>query len=211
MRLIFIGDIHGCYDELTRLLARVDPQRGDRVISVGDIVSKGPSPERCLALWRERGYLAVLGNHEERALAAGDPLARYFRNWPRHLDFPDQGVAVVHGGVLPAKKFTSRRMDEQAATLTTLRHLRSENGEWMPVPKNHELSGDRFWSELWDGDRTIVYGHTPREEIRRDRKAIGLDTACVYGGKLSSAIWSRGGWEMLSVPAARSYAARSRK
>src|SRR5215212_9572932 len=43
-RLIFVGDIHGCYDELRELLGRVAPTAADVVISVGDMVRKGPNP-----------------------------------------------------------------------------------------------------------------------------------------------------------------------
>ena len=34
-RTVVVGDIHGCYEELLYLLARVGPTDGDRVISVG--------------------------------------------------------------------------------------------------------------------------------------------------------------------------------
>lgn len=48
MRTLVIGDIHGCYDELLDLLriARIGP--GDGVVSVGDLVDRGPKSGR---LW----------------------------------------------------------------------------------------------------------------------------------------------------------------
>ena len=39
-RTIFIGDIHGCFEELVELLDILHIQPADRVISVGDMVNK---------------------------------------------------------------------------------------------------------------------------------------------------------------------------
>ena len=41
-RIIAIGDVHGCVDELQLLLKRVNYQPGDVVIFLGDLVAKGP-------------------------------------------------------------------------------------------------------------------------------------------------------------------------
>ena len=47
-RIIAIGDVHGCVDELQLLLKRVNYQPGDVVIFLGDLVAKGPdSAARC--------------------------------------------------------------------------------------------------------------------------------------------------------------------
>jgi Icc-related predicted phosphoesterase len=40
-RTIVIGDIHGCFDELTDLLNLVKLQRDDRVVAVGDLIVRG--------------------------------------------------------------------------------------------------------------------------------------------------------------------------
>ncbi|HEX4508730.1 MAG TPA: metallophosphoesterase, partial [Burkholderiaceae bacterium] len=69
-RTLFVGDVHGCLDELTALLrlAAVDDAR-DRVILVGDVTAKGPDSQGVLALIREHGYRAVLGNHDAKVLS----------------------------------------------------------------------------------------------------------------------------------------------
>lgn len=210
LRYITIGDIHGCYDELAELIDRISPAEDDVVISVGDIVRKGPAPEKCLDLWRDRGWLAVLGNQEEKVLSSvsdiRSELISWIRTWPLFLDFPEAALLVVHGGLLPDTEISAEAIGAQVATITTLRYLRDENGKWSAVPKGQEREGDRFWTELWKGPRTIVYGHTPRPEVRRDAKAIGLDTACVYGGRLSAAILEDATWTFASVTARRQYA-----
>ncbi len=80
-----IGDVHGCYEELTRLLGRLGYRlasggaaaahpAGRRVIFVGDLVDRGPATPAVLRLamgMTEAGSaLVVAGNHEARLLKA---------------------------------------------------------------------------------------------------------------------------------------------
>ena len=54
-RYLFIGDVHGCIDELRELLDRAELREDDIVVSLGDLVRKGPDPAGCVRLIRERG------------------------------------------------------------------------------------------------------------------------------------------------------------
>jgi serine/threonine protein phosphatase 1 len=40
-RTMVIGDIHGCYDELTMLLEEARFSQDDKVVAVGDLTVKG--------------------------------------------------------------------------------------------------------------------------------------------------------------------------
>lgn len=51
---------------LQELLESASPETV--IVSVGDLVNKGPDSRGCLVLARERGVIAVRGNHEEAAL-----------------------------------------------------------------------------------------------------------------------------------------------
>ena len=66
-----VGDLHGCRRELDLLLEqhKFDPQQ-DLLISVGDIIDRGPDSLGCLALLQEPWFRCVRGNHEEMALSA---------------------------------------------------------------------------------------------------------------------------------------------
>ena len=68
-RLVIIGDVHGCKDELVRLLDKVsfDPAT-DHLIFTGDLLSKGPDSFGVVDLARELGASCVRGNHEDRIL-----------------------------------------------------------------------------------------------------------------------------------------------
>ncbi len=60
------GDIHGSFSCVQRFLdgVKFDTSK-DRLISVGDIVDRGPENEKCLEFLYEPWFFAVKGNHEE--------------------------------------------------------------------------------------------------------------------------------------------------
>ena len=64
-RDFILGDMHGCYDLFEAELEKVsfDPAC-DRVISVGDLIDRGPNSLACLRLLKEPWFHAVRGNHE---------------------------------------------------------------------------------------------------------------------------------------------------
>jgi len=61
---VVIGDIHGCFDELMDLLDKVGPPEDARIISVGDMVDRGPKSPEVTAFFMHES--AVLGNHERK-------------------------------------------------------------------------------------------------------------------------------------------------
>ncbi|MGF1513466.1 MAG: metallophosphoesterase family protein [Elainellaceae cyanobacterium] len=69
-RQIIIGDVHGQYDGLIRLLNAVSPTSDDHVYFLGDLIDRGPKSAQVLALVRQQGYISLLGNHEQMLLDA---------------------------------------------------------------------------------------------------------------------------------------------
>ncbi|XFA73898.1 metallophosphoesterase [Thermosynechococcaceae cyanobacterium Okahandja] len=67
-RQIFIGDVHGHYEGLCRLLELVAPRAGDRLYFLGDLVDRGPNSAAVVELLRQEGYATVRGNHEDMML-----------------------------------------------------------------------------------------------------------------------------------------------
>jgi hypothetical protein len=65
-----IGDIHGCAEALTTLVAKLPP--ADRLVFCGDLINRGPGIEAAMDLaWElvERGRAVWLrGNHEAELL-----------------------------------------------------------------------------------------------------------------------------------------------
>lgn len=197
-RLIAIGDIHGCATEFEMLLDKVRPGKNDRVILLGDLVNRGPDSSRVLDLAREHATAALLGNHELRLLnfrKTDDPshlkradyetlkLMRskdwdYLEAMP--LTYYDDALDVVfvHGGFLPDKPW-----HRQTARVVTRIQVVDKSGE---PRKRSEAPGAPHWSELWSGPPFVVYGHTPRPDVSRQKWSLGIDTSCVMGGALTA-------------------------
>src|SRR5262245_45817434 len=79
MRILAIGDIHGCHTALVNLLKEVRPQAEDRVVFLGDYIDRGPASrqviETLLELKKRCSAIFVRGNHEVMVLdARHDPL-----------------------------------------------------------------------------------------------------------------------------------------
>ena len=94
MRLLAIGDIHGCADKLTNLLAKVAPTTDDRVIFLGDYIDRGPDSKNVideLLLFKREFPTTIFlrGNHEQLLL---DSLAELsiIENWKVLRDYPYQ-------------------------------------------------------------------------------------------------------------------------
>lgn len=199
-RLIAIGDIHGCHKEFEELLDRLDLHDDDRLVLLGDLISRGPDSGRVVELARKHATVALLGNHELRHLnyrRTDDPthLKKYDyatmeqlrgKDWDyletMRLTYedPELGVVFVHGGFLP-----DRPWQRQPARIVTRIQVVGPDGE---PHKRSEMPDAPHWSTLWSGPPFVVYGHTPREEVARTKWTIGLDTSCVLGGALTAYI-----------------------
>jgi serine/threonine protein phosphatase 1 len=61
-----IGDLHGSFSAFENLIKNLNfNPESDRIISVGDLVDRGPDSLKCLGLLRQPWFHAVLSNHEQ--------------------------------------------------------------------------------------------------------------------------------------------------
>ncbi len=191
-RTIIVGDVHGCRRELEQLLDRIRFSSGDRLVFVGDLIARGPDSLGVLDVARRTGALIVRGNHEQKLLDWYEDdetelgrthleVARAMRDvdWtlletsPLWLDLPEHGARVVHAGVQPGVSI--ERQDPN-----TLMRIRTVGKKKIP------------WGELYRGAPQIVFGHNALGGLQMHPWATGLDTACVYGGRLSAMVLREG-------------------
>jgi diadenosine tetraphosphatase ApaH/serine/threonine PP2A family protein phosphatase len=212
-RTIVLGDIHGCFDELIDLLDQLKLHRDDRLIAVGDLIVKGPKNREVLDLFiGDKRFRSVVGNHDRiiRQKLRGEPVrlskeqrtvlrelevqrekyAAYLRSLPFTIDLGRH--LVVHAGLRPGVA-----LDKQMATdMTEIRTMGADPPNRRGLP----------WYAVYRGPHTVVFGHWPARAPRRSANAIGLDTGCVYGGRLTAYVVETG--EFVSVPARDKYAGK---
>jgi len=203
-RTIIIGDVHGCSRELEQLLERLHAGPGDNLVFVGDLVNRGPDSTGVLRLVRELGARSVLGNHEQRLIAArvsraqgktgprlGSSLERLMselseEDWrqieamPLKIDLPEHGLRVVHGGVVPGVPF-------EALEPSIVTRIRSIADDGTPSEK-----WGTPWGARYTGPPHVVFGHNARAVPQLHPDATGLDTGCVYGGRLTALVLAAG-------------------
>lgn len=227
-----IGDVHGCADELVRLLDRLGYETdgttfthpgGRRALFVGDLVDRGPASDRVLeiamAMVEAGAALCILGNHENklsRALAG-------------------RNVTVSHGLAETLEQLEARPAEFTARVASFIDGLVShyvlDEGQLVVahagLPERYQgrasgrvrsiaLYGDtdgetdefglpiRYpWAEDYRGRATVVYGHTPVPEAEWLNNTICLDTGAVFGGRLTALRWPEK--ELVSVDADREY------
>ena len=218
-RTILIGDVHGCLPELERLLREIDVDpTADRVILVGDLTAKGPDSPGVVALAREQGFSAVLGNHDAKVLSLrragaldatrgaepgthahvaarlGGGDWRYLEELPLYLSLPELATLVVHAGFVPGVP-----LPEQPRHL--LLNMRSITPKGEPSKRVHDGVP---WGSRWPGPAHVVFGHDAVRGLQKHPYATGLDTGCVYGNALTGLILPER--RLVSVPARRAYA-----
>lgn len=250
-RVICIGDVHGCLDELKELVDGIGPDpENDRVIMVGDLVDRGPDSAGVVRYVREQGFDCVAGNHdnkfarfyqhEKKRLASlnkkgtkslyknpmrlrddkrktYDSLTDTERQWlcdlPDFIHLPDYNLLVVHAGVQPG-------VDPLMQAGNVYRHCRYVNVNTGKLenldtttfaqPKNSEL-----WGDLYDGKLDIIHGHhvgdMEKPLIKQNKnggRAIGIDTGCCFGGRLTAYVIGWTGDSFIQVKAKKEHYVR---
>jgi len=209
-RTIVVGDIHGCYDELMALMKKVDLQDNDRVVAVGDLITKGPKNREVLNLFiSDKRFTSVIGNHDltlrrrwngedvklkdaqketnKELKADRDKFTVFLNSLPFIIELENH--LVVHAGLRPQVALHSQTTSD----LTRLRTLGPDRESDHGTP----------WYHVYQGEKTVLFGHWPAPEPRRGPKAIGLDTGCVYGYNLTAYIIETG--EFVTVQAGKPY------
>jgi len=64
MRCAFISDVHSNFEALAAVVKEIDRLGIKKIFSAGDIIGYGPDPGSCIDLFRRRGIVSVLGNHD---------------------------------------------------------------------------------------------------------------------------------------------------
>lgn len=95
---------------------------------------------------------------------------------PLYLEIPEVNAVVAHAGIKETYIGQKRKKVKSFVLYGDTTGEFYDNG--MPVRRD--------WAAHYQGDRWIVYGHTPVREPRFKNKTVNIDTGCVFGGALTA-------------------------
>ena len=196
VRMIAVGDIHGCAHALERLLAAIELTPQDTIVFLGDYMDRGPNSKRVLEIVIELSeqfqVIPLLGNHEIMMLdAVKESITRDL--W---LQFGGQQTIESYGGDFT--NIPTEHLDFMRQCLPfyeTEDHL-FVHANYLPgSPLAGQEDQIRYWTHLSDflpgphksGKRVIV-GHTPQTHggILDFGHLVCIDTYCFGGGNLTA-------------------------
>jgi bis(5'-nucleosyl)-tetraphosphatase (symmetrical) len=216
-KVIIVGDIHGCLDELKDLLLKCSyNEKNTTVILVGDLVNKGPYSVETVQFARNNGFHCVLGNHDIKAIEKHNAYVQgkeipskyayvsnftiddinWFKTRPFTIHIPEYSCIIVHAGLLPGVDLHLQKEED----LTTMRNIcLGSNGI---LESQERAKKGENWASLWKSPPHVYYGHDSKRGFQQHEYATGLDTGCCNGQKLTAVILpSR---EIVSVDARKS-------
>lgn len=127
MNVLVIGDVHGCYHTLKKMVEEHwNPER-EVLVQIGDIINKGPHSTECVQYWRslETKYgrdmvIMIRGNHEQAFIDKShegtselenqkleddallhDVKPSNMRDWFAQLPlaWENESILITHGGI----------------------------------------------------------------------------------------------------------------
>ena len=205
-RDFLIGDVHGEFSRVEELLATVGfKPEADRLISVGDLIDRGPDSDQALEWIARPWFHAVIGNHELMAMAhacnGGEDAAMHVMNggeWMAAMD-PElkeeyaeafarlplaielqtaRGpIGVVHADIPPGMSWSALAAELEAGDRSSANWLL-----W---------SRERLRAATEDGGtpdvvgiRRVYVGHTPLKKPASVGNVCFIDTGACFGGPM---------------------------
>lgn len=206
-RLFVVGDIHACPSELNSLLeymkGKLSLGSNDLVVFIGDYIDRGPDSKAVLETlvdFRKEFPSAVFlkGNHEDMLLGylglGGTLGANYMYNggvqflMSYKLSSVDPPSEII--GKLPAEHLEFVKTLERGLVVGDFILVHAGLNPLAELEQQEERDlfwiRDEFIMNIHRFEKTVVFGHTPYEEIMVSPPyKIGIDTGLVYGNKLS--------------------------
>lgn len=195
-RLFAIGDVHGCFDSLKKLIeTKIQLQKSDKLILLGDYIDRGNKSKEVIDYIielqeKEFDIVPLLGNHEAMLLDAFDN-ERNISQW------------IYNGGNETLKSFEIESITsidpKYLKFFKELKYYYSlDEFLFVHAGFNNEIVNpfDDYFCMLWKcredynhsllKDKTIVHAHCPvtsaicDKRIRDNLDVINIDTGCVY-------------------------------
>lgn len=218
MKYYVFGDIHGREDMLAVLLNNVldDEDYGQleqgnsstlRVIFLGDYIDRGPQSKQVLELVRAlqdeypEAVFPLRGNHEDMAvdsIKGSDHFYNFIMNGGKQTlesfgtsEFPQEWIDWIENKTslyYASPSFFFCHAGGLRRDLPIFKKDLDANGKFVLAQHKHSLIWERTDSDYDFGPR-IVHGHTPIKDILHKNNRTNIDTAAVFGGRLTCGVF----------------------
>jgi len=209
-----IADIHGMLNKLKNLLEKIQPTNKDTLVFLGDYIDRGPDSfeliEFLINLKNKFDCIFLQGNHESMlyeymvgcgAVAylsngGGETIESYKRNGfdiSDSIESSERGIPESHANFF----------DELSMLYETPGYifvhagikLIYENDTYKCADSSKQDENSLLWSRefhrfgrcVYKGPKTVIFGHTPWDDVRITDFAVCIDTGACYpqSGKLT--------------------------
>lgn len=203
-KLYAVGDLHGCYNLLMNKLQQIgfDFEK-DHLVSVGDLVDRGPQNLQCIELLSQPWFSAVRGNHEDlcvQGLHNESAKRCHIANggeWFYMLD----GQAMYNIAHVFAQLPIAIEVEHKGKRFGFV-HGHIEQNNWDDFNNNRGISAFRDPAQLamWGRDRidtdslqythvqgvdAVIMGHTVTQRPFKRDNCYFIDTGAVHYGTLT--------------------------
>ncbi len=192
-RIIVIGDIHGCFDELQELLRQIDLQINDRIIALGDIIDKGNKSKEVYGFLRNRpNTQVIIGNHERKHInqffSYSQEIVKVqfgeeypaFLAWLQTLDYYVElpQAYIIHAGMTHDTPINDQKDEVLCGSTAGERFLEKKYGE------------GTYWTDYYTNEKPAIYGHhVVGENPHIKNNTIGIDTGACHGDYLTAIVF----------------------
>lgn len=214
MKIAVIGDVHGCVKTLKALDNKI-PEDYIRVFA-GDLIDRGPNSKEAVEYIIQKGYLCVLGNHEDMMLdfllhkRAGSREPFFYNGGKETLESYGYHFNQTEYEQDPVIKKHLEWMNELPIYLE-FENVKNAKGQHLIVSHS---AAEPAWhykdtvdkheaylfcqTLLWGRKPDIkpipgiynVFGHTPHQDNPRVKSHYAnIDTGCVFKNKLTALVF----------------------
>lgn len=182
MRTFILTDIHGYDEQFKKLLKIIGLKRTDKLILLGDYIDRGRQSKEVLdtiLLLKEHDFdvIALRGNHEQMLLQTFDNSAKLPFWLKNGGDKTLTSFGTSHFNRIPAKYIEF--LHSMPYYYDDGKHIYVHAGLNTSIDNPFDDTRSMLWMRHWESelnadwlmDRTIIYGHTPKD-IAQIRKSI---------------------------------------
>lgn len=209
--IAIIGDIHGNYKTLVEIISQIKSSYGDgcRIISVGDLVDRGPRSKEVIQFIIENSIETVLGNHEVEMIKCVEEHFKYgnifqtqwYKSWggketlesynvlSEYNKGSKEDLSILSSHIewlktLPYYIDTEMKYKEKKIIISHANiQLHFHRKDEYKTEFNHNAIWNRDF--IFDSNIDIIniFGHTPLSYPFINEYLINIDTGCFIKNK----------------------------